>query len=171
MIRALTALGELARVQSDLESARRYYEEGLVLATESGGRYQEALQYNNLSFVAYHQKDYHLSMHLMKQSLTILREMDFKDVSTCLFGLAGPIAALGYPERAAQLIGAADTQQEISGVPFQSPDQQDVLPILEAVRQTLNEKAFQEAWQAGRAMTIQDTFSYSLSELEPREQS
>ena len=70
----------------------------------------------------------------------------------------------GNPERAARLLGAADAQQEISGVAMQSPDLQDVLPILEAVRQALGEEAFQEAWEAGREMTTEEAFNYALSD-------
>jgi hypothetical protein len=65
------------------------------------------------------------------------------------------------------LLGAANAQQEISGVPIQTTDLQDVLPMLETIRRTLGEGAFQEAWQNGQEMTTQEAVAYALSDLKP----
>ena len=163
--KALTVLGEVARMKGDLETARRYYEEGLELSRESGLRVEEATLYVNLGFVAYYQEDYLGSLKLFSQGLVILEELHYSDLSTCLSGLAGSVAALGYPERAARLLGTADALQEMSGVTMQTPDLQDVLPIVEIIRQALGEIAYQKAWEAGWKMTTQDAVSYALSDI------
>jgi len=161
----LTALGEMSRIKGEYETARHYYEEALAISIESDRRYQQAIQYSNLSFIAYHQNDYKLALYLMRQALAILQEIEISDISTYLCGLAGPLAALGYPERAAQLLGASDAQQEISGIPAQTPDLRDILLILENIRHALPKEIFQKAWRAGKKMTIQDAFDYALSDL------
>ena len=109
-------------------------------------------------------------MNLLRQGLVILEELHYSDLFTCLGGLAGSVAALGYPERAAHLLGAADALQEMSGFTMQTPDLQDVLPIQEAVRQALGEEAYQEAWEAGWEMTAQEALNYALSDPEACEQ-
>ena len=61
-------------------------------------------------------------------------------------------------------MSAADAVGEISGLPEQSPDEKDIHLILKTVRSSLDEKTFQEAWQAGREMTTQEAISYALEE-------
>jgi hypothetical protein len=90
-------------------------------------------------------------------------------VATVLGILAGPVAALGKPRRAARLLGAADTHLESIGVDQQPADQPEIRLFLEAVRRALSEDDFQLAWQAGRRMTIQEAVSYALSEADDSE--
>jgi tetratricopeptide (TPR) repeat protein len=163
MARALSALGELWRMKGDYESARSCYAESLALSQETGERVRQAIQYSNLGFIAYHQGQHQLAVKYVQQSLVILEEMDIRGVPTELYSLAGPTAALGHPSKAARLIGAADAQLEITGIDLQPPDRQDILPIIDSVRQALGEEAYQQAWQAGYAMTIQQAIAFALS--------
>jgi hypothetical protein len=67
------------------------------------------------------------------------------------------------------LIGAAEAVLEITGIDPQPPDLQDILPIIETVRQALGEQAYQGAWQAGYALTTQQAFALALSDLDVAE--
>jgi len=80
-----------------------------------------------------------------------------------LYSLAGPTAALGYPLKAARLIGAADAQLETTGIVLQPPDRHDILPIINSVRQTLGEEAYQQAWQTGHTMNVRQAIAFALS--------
>jgi predicted ATPase/DNA-binding CsgD family transcriptional regulator len=163
MARALSALGELWRMKGDYESARSCYAESLALSQETGERVRQAIQYSNLGFIAYHQSQHQLAVEYIQQSLVILEELDIPGVPVELYSLAGPTAALGYPSKAARLLGAAQAQQEITGVDLQPPDRQDILPIIDSVRQALGEEAYQQAWQAGHAMPTRQAIALALS--------
>lgn len=161
--RALSALGELWRMKGDYESARSCYAESLALSQETGERIRQAIQYSNLGFIAYHQGQHQLAVKYIQQGLAILEKLDVPSGHAELYGLAGSIAALGYPLKAARLIGAADAQLEIAGADLQPSDQQDILPIMDSVRQALGEETYQQAWQAGHAMTTQQAIAFALS--------
>jgi tetratricopeptide (TPR) repeat protein len=168
MARVLSVLGELARMQGDYEAARPYYEESLALSQETGERIREAIQYSNLAITVYHQGQHQLAVDYFQQSLAILEEQDIRPVNE-LHSLAGPTAALGYPLRAARLIGAADAVLEITGIEPQPPDLQAILLIIETVRQALGDQAYQQAWQEGHALTTQQAFALALSDLDSGE--
>jgi len=164
---ALNMLGELARVDGDIETAKRYYEECLETVKETGERVREALTYENLGVVAYHQHEPEVAANLIKQSLILFRELGTPyGVATALGSLAGPMAALGRARRAAQLMGASATYLESIGVEQQPADQPEIRLFLEAVRRALSEEEFQSAWEAGQRMTIQEAVSYALSGTE-----
>jgi tetratricopeptide (TPR) repeat protein len=164
MARSLSALGELWRMKGNYESARSCYAESLSLSQETGERYRQAIQYGNLGFIAYHQNQHQLAVKYIQQGLAILEELgNIPEVPTWLYSLAGPTIALGHPSKAARLIGAADAQREITGGDLQPPDEQDILPIIDSVRQALDEEAYQQAWQAGHAMTTQQAIAFALS--------
>ena len=161
--RALTALGELWRMKSDYESAKSCYAESLVLSQETGERIRQAIQYGNLGFIAYHQSQPQLAVKYIQQGLVIVEELDIlPEVPTWLYSLAGPIAALGYPLKAALLLGAAEAQLKTIGVELQPADRQDILPIIDSVRHTLGEEDYQQAWQAGYELTLQQAIEFAL---------
>jgi len=168
---ALNTLGELARLQGDHHAARRYYEECLDIVKETGERNREAMQYENLGIIAYHEGEFELAENLIKQGLTLFRQLGTGyGLATVLGSLAGPVAALGKPRRAAQLLGAADTHLESIGIDQQPADQPEIRLFVESVRRALSEEEFQSAWQAGQRMTIQEAVSYALSDAEGDEQ-
>jgi non-specific serine/threonine protein kinase len=167
---ALNTLGELARLQGDHPAAKRYYEECLDLVKETGERNREAMQYENLGIIAYHEGEFELAKNLIKQGLTLFRQLGTGyGLATVLGSLAGPVAALGKPRRAARLLGAADTHLESIGVDQQPADQPEIRLFLESVRRALTEEEFQSAWQAGQRMTIQEAVSYALREADESE--
>jgi tetratricopeptide (TPR) repeat protein len=167
MAYTFNTLGELARLQGDYEAARHYYEESLSVVRETGERQREAMLYNNLCFVAYHQQDYLLAMHLAQRSMIVARELKSEFRQACFLAtLAGPMAVLGQPERAARLLGASHARFEALGTRHQPADQPE-LDLFEATaRNQLGDEAFQDAWQAGQAMTLQEAVSLALKELD-----
>jgi len=167
MAGAFNALGELVRLQGNYEAARRYYEESLSVVMETGERQREAMLFNNLCFIAYHQQDYRLAMHFAQRGITVARELQSEFRQACFLAtLAGPIAALGLPERAARLLGASHARFEALGTRHQPADQSELDLFEAAARNQLGDKAFREAWQAGQALTLQEAVSLALTELD-----
>lgn len=161
--RALTAVGELWRIKGDYEAAKSCYTESLALSQETGERIRQAVQFGNLGFTAYHQGHYQAAIEYIQQGLVIVEEMEIiPEVPTWLYSLAGPVAALGYPLHAAHLLGTADSILNTVGVELQPADRHDVLPIIESVRRTLGEAEYQQAWQAGYELTLQQAIEFAL---------
>ena len=73
-------------------------------------------------------------------------------------------AATAAPRRAARLWGAADTlQQEMGGA--RTVNQKIIYERqVQPVRAILTDEAFDQAWDEGRAMTLDDAVRYALDE-------
>jgi predicted ATPase/DNA-binding CsgD family transcriptional regulator len=165
MIQALNILGEFARLQGDYESAESYYEECFRIAQETGEQMRIAMQYENLSFIAFHQNKYHESRQLITQGLRIILDMKINyGVATFIAGLAGPMAKLGEPERAARLLGASDALLESMCASHQPSDQPEIDLYIALIRSQLGEEAYQQAWQAGREMGFPEAVAFALGE-------
>lgn len=165
---AFNVLGELARSQKDYEAAQCYYEDSLFIIEETGERQREAILFNNLSFVAYHQQNYRLALELAQRSLIIARDdlkSDFRQA--CFIATAaGPVAALGRSELAARLLGASYARFEALGTRHAPVDQSELDLFETATRNQLGDEAFERAWQAGQAMSLQAAVRLALDELD-----
>ena len=163
MAQAYNILGELARWTEDYEAAQHYYGECLRIVQLIGERMREAMQYVNLGVLAHYQDQYQLAVEQMRRGLVIFRELGTGyGLAMALAALAGPIAKLGDYEKAARLLGAADAEMESLGANQQPVDQIEIEQFLIYVRQALGEEAFQEAWQAGHELSIDEALNYAL---------
>jgi predicted ATPase/DNA-binding CsgD family transcriptional regulator len=162
---ALNILGELARVSGDYSSARTYYEECLEIVKQTGEVIREAIQYENLGLIAYHEDQHQLAEKLIRQAVSKFRDLNTNyGMATSLTTLAGPAAKLGYPRRGARLLGAADAEMESLGISQQPADQIEVKMFLLDVHLALGPDEFQKAWEEGQAMSIQEAVEYALSQ-------
>ena len=159
-------LGEFSRLQGAYESARQYYEESLACVVQTGERQRQAVVYNNLSFVAFHQKDYRQALKFAQQSLLIARELNNDYRQACFIATsAGPLNALGQPKRAAQVLGASHARFEALGAHYSPPDQAEFDLFQAEAKRQLGETAFQEAWQAGQVLSLEDAVELTLSKI------
>jgi predicted ATPase/DNA-binding CsgD family transcriptional regulator len=160
---ALTVLGELSRAAGDYERAEIAYQEALALCREAGNRQREAINLGNLSYVAVHQGDYERAVALAREALALFWKLDKKYYTAFdLSVLAGPVAATGQLDRAARLLGASAALLETIGVGFQPADQFEIDRYVAAVRAQLDEAAFEAAWAAGRAMSLEEAVAFAL---------
>jgi hypothetical protein len=99
------------------------------------------------------------------EGITILHGLgDRSGVIDSLQALAGFAAATAAPRRAARLWGAADAlRQEIGNA--RSVDESIAYERqVKPVRATLTAEAFDQAWEEGSAMTLDDAVRYALDE-------
>jgi predicted ATPase len=162
---ALNILGEIARLEGDDQAAQRYYEECLQVITETGEQVRVGIIYENLSVLAYHRRDYAEARRLVLQGLALFDALnnDYGRMSSLAFQ-AGPTAALGYPQRAATLLGASQALQEGLGITFQPNDQAEIDSIVQDVLGRLPEADFQQAFQAGLRMSAQEATAFALEQ-------
>ena len=71
---------------------------------------------------------------------------------------------MGYPKRAARLLGASNAQLETLGTDQQPADQVEIKLFIETIRDELGEEEFSRAWTEGQKMTIQEAAEYALQD-------
>jgi len=81
-----------------------------------------------------------------------------------LEGCAGVAAASGAPIRAARLWGAADALRQEDANPMSPRESMSFDRQARRVRDTLTNDEFNQAWNQGRAMTLDDAVRYALDE-------
>ncbi len=74
-------------------------------------------------------------------------------------------AALGRPEQAATLLGTAQRQRELTGIPRPAPDQQILDRFLEPARRTLSDEVWSHALSTGAGLTIDDAIVLATSDI------
>ena len=162
---AYNLLGEMSRAAEDFENAKSYYEQSLKLVRENGVLWREGSLYGNLGLLAYQRGDYQEAENFTKQSLKIFFEMGiyigiFYDVG----GLAGGALGMGKPKRAAKLLGMSSAGLESFESFHQHTDKVVIQKIVEETKKLLDKKAFMDAWEEGRRMTVQEAFEYALGD-------
>jgi predicted ATPase/DNA-binding CsgD family transcriptional regulator len=164
MAYAYNSLGELSRGVEDYEAAQHYYEEMLRINQLTENQLGESGSYLNLSYCAYHRKQYQLAAELVQKALTILKELSagYSRI-TSLAILAGPINELGEHVKAARLLGAADAACESMGFQHQPTDQFEIDRFETSTRQALGEEAYRAAWQVGYEMSLEEAIEFALS--------
>ncbi len=94
-----------------------------------------------------------------------MRELgDEKYSAMNLAGMAGPIAAGGYPQAAARLLGASEALLEAMGIVMHPVERSEIDRDVAAVREQLDEATFEAAWAEGRAMSLEEAVAYALGE-------
>jgi predicted ATPase/DNA-binding CsgD family transcriptional regulator len=79
-----------------------------------------------------------------------------------LLDLLAVIAAdLERPVEAARLLGAADSQRELTGYVRLAPASDELAPVLGDVQAAMSPAAFEQAMAEGRALTLEDTVAFT----------
>jgi predicted ATPase/Tfp pilus assembly protein PilF len=159
-------LNNLAMVvysQGDLERAAQLTEEAVVLQRELGNRRGVALGLCNLGWIALLQDDLGRAADLYRESLSLSWDAGLNPlVQSALEGFACVAGAKGEADRAVRLWGAAQALHETKGIPRDTDFLAEADTRISEVRSGMGEEAWEEAWRKGRAMTLDETVSYTL---------
>jgi tetratricopeptide (TPR) repeat protein len=159
-------LNNLAMVvysQGDLGRAAQLTEESVALHRELGNRGSVSMGLCNLGWIALLQDDLGKAADLYRESLSLSWDTGLNPlVQSALEGFACLAGAQGETERAAQLWGAAQTLHETKGIPRDIDFLAEADARISAVRSGMGEKAWEEAWRKGHAMTLEEAVSYAL---------
>jgi predicted ATPase/DNA-binding SARP family transcriptional activator/DNA-binding CsgD family transcriptional regulator len=161
--RSLAALAAVTRLRGDSARAKTLAEEALDLAREAGHAWTVALALGVLANVAADRHDYARAVPLYEESLGLSLELgNHWGVAGTVAGLAGVVAAQGQHDRAARLLGAARELGDTIGV-ARLAQHEEYDRVLADARAHLDDSAFAAAWEAGRAMTLEEVIEYALS--------
>jgi DNA-binding CsgD family transcriptional regulator len=158
--RAKNSLGEVARAEGDYDRAAALYEESLTLFQQVGHPKQIVNTLHNLGQAAAHRGDPRSGAALFAEGLTLAMEHgDRRLEAFCLAGLAEAAALLDRPDHAARLFGSAAALLAAAGVVMEPIDLAPAERHRAAVRARLGEVAFAAAWEAGRALPLEQALA------------
>src|SRR5262249_33213318 len=148
----------------DLDRAAELYEESRAAYERSTGRVP-AVTLNMLGHVALVRGDREGARRRFIEALEAARERgDRRSVAESLMEFGLLAAGGGDPRRAARLLGAAAARLIELEIVEASFDQEDVAASAAEVRAQLGEAAFDAAWEAGRALSLDEAVALALEQ-------
>jgi len=161
---ALKNLGRVLIQQDDLRAARSALEEGIEVFRAIGERHDLSQALGGLGEVERREGQLGRAVDLFRESLTLRREPgEPRGIASSLEALGAVAAAIGDPEGAARLLGAAEAARIQIGVPRWSMGAHRVHTIREAATAELGEEGFQLATEAGRGLSVEAALVIALS--------
>jgi predicted ATPase/DNA-binding winged helix-turn-helix (wHTH) protein len=153
------------RWRGEWAAAHELYEQSLGIAREFGTPWEIGTALREIGLAECDEGRCDLALKHLAEAMTILHGLgDRPGVIESLEGLAGVAAATVAPRRASRLWGAAHAlQQEIGGA--RSVHQKTIYERqVQPARALLTAQAFDQAWDEGRAMSLDDAVHYALDE-------
>jgi hypothetical protein len=146
------------------------YEQALEVARELGTPFEIGHALNAIGQAEGDEGRHGLARKHSAEAMTILHGLgNHPGVLDSLDGLAVVAAATGAPRRAARLWGAADALRQEIGYARTVHDSIAHERQVKPVRATLTAEAFDQAWDEGRAMSLDDAVRYALDEQAGRD--
>jgi predicted ATPase len=158
------------RWRGEWVAAHESYEQSLVIARELGTPWEIGTALREIGLAECEEGHPDLALKHLAEAMAILHGLgDRPGVIESLEGLAAVAAATAAPQRAARLWGAADAlQQEMGGA--RSVNQRIFYERqVQPVRAILTDEAFDQAWEEGRAMSLENAVRYALDEQAGRD--
>ncbi len=161
---ALSNLAEIAHAGGDLARAGDLMEESLALTRESGDPRDIAVGLLNLGALEVERGEADRAEPRLQDALqTFQRIHDTDSVVETLQALAGAAGVRGGSGRAATLLGAVQSAREKLGTPVDPVERARYERLLASSQCGLAREAWAAAWDAGRAMSLDEATEYALS--------
>ncbi len=153
--------------RGDLERARTLHESNLAQAQALGFKETEAGTLGSLAMIALEQGRVEDALALGKQNLLACRDLgSLQGIAQSLCRSAGTFAVLpGKADTAARLLSCFEALREQIGVSEAWVARMNEQTV-SAIRAQLDEGAFAEAWEQGRALTIDEAVALALDALD-----
>jgi len=161
----LLSRGSVELLEREYEKARTDLQEAIQLYGDLGNHLAILWARVRLGYVAVHQNEFIEARHLLNETAQKFRESQGPSgVIFALEGIANLYVASGRPERAAWLIGWADTIRKEANNRRQNLEQADVDKIIAACLAKMGEVAFSDAYEEGEKMTLDEAVAFALEE-------
>ena len=149
--------------QGEWAAARELYEQALEVARELGTPWEIGAALRKFGLAECDEGIHDPALKHLGEGMTILHGLsDRLGVIESLEGFACLAAATAPPRRAARLWGAADALRQETGYARSVYESVTYERQVKAVRATLAAEAFDQAWDEGRAMSLDDAVRYAL---------
>jgi predicted ATPase len=158
-------VGATAVVTGEFERAEAQLQEARELCWKLGDWLGVCLADLNLGNLALARNDFELAE---KQGLKVI--LDLRERAE-VFGIDGALdilasvrASRGEIRRAARIWGGVEGYRDARGVPWAPDERERIEPHIEAARTRLDEAAWEEEWERGKSMTLDQTVHYALED-------
>ncbi|HEX2054175.1 MAG TPA: AAA family ATPase [Actinomycetota bacterium] len=161
-----THLGTAALLRGDLETADASTRQGLEIARRSADPVSTYFALYNLGQVALARRNFEEAAPLLREGLSLARQIGNQArVTYFLESLAIVFGAQGDVDRAARLLGASAALKdagEIATFNYLTPSRDLYERAVEAVRAKMGREGYDEAFNDGRQLTLQQAVAYAL---------
>ena len=159
----LIFLGDAALNHSNPDWARSLYEETVAFLRELGDLNFLAYSIRRLAQLMWHEGRYDDAIVQLQESLKLNQDVaDPRGVVACLAGFAAVAVGRGQFPRAAQVMGAVETQLADLGIPLLYMDKLEYERNLAIVQAKLDEQAFKNFWIKGTHMSLEQAMDFAL---------
>ncbi len=156
LVDSLRGLGDVAVLEGDHQRAELLLTESLTVARDIGAREREARAVQSLAALARARKRSAEARAGFREALALWMEMDHvHGVASCIRGLGETAVLDGSFERAARLLGVAETLMEQVGAGLPPSEREDLRASTEAVRAYLGAPGLEAELDAGRALSME----------------
>ncbi|HWB89744.1 MAG TPA: tetratricopeptide repeat protein [Acidimicrobiia bacterium] len=165
---ALHLLGVGAQIAGDLDEARDWMSQRLELVRASDNGFLVASEASNLAMVERQLGNLDEAESLGREAIRI--GSDVGDEFTRPFAVAGLAAVAterGQLERAAKLLGAAETMMEAKSMAWPPDERPHYEHMLSVLPRRMGSEAFERARQTGQRMDIESAVAYALAAAGP----
>jgi len=163
---AVRQLGQIAQQQGDLVQAAVLVHQSVALHRQINDVRSLTLDYLTLAELAEQQDDHDQAEALYRESLALARQVGARaNMARLLAALARLATIRGEHVRAAYLLAAAEGLRNALDIALGEDEQNRWERCLARVRVALGD-TWEVAWQAGRAMTLEQIVVYALAEAE-----
>jgi non-specific serine/threonine protein kinase len=161
------SLAIVAFDQGDYERARVETQQGLEFHQKAGDHRAAAIALSNLASVAVAQRDFLTAAQSLRESLGILRDIaDSVATAGVLEHFAVLLAAIGRPEPAQRLAGAAEKLRGENGVPLPPAARSKLDGQIGSNTGHLTAAALLSAREAGRMLSSTEAVAEALSAVD-----
>lgn len=158
----LNSLGEVARDQGDYRYAQQCHEEGLEIAKELSNSFDYASHLYGLGCCADHAGNIEEARALLLESLRTMYELGEKTLVTDYFSAMASLARKEHREsRAVRLLASRAELRKATGSPLPDYALQSMEAELAELRLQLGDDKFEAAWEAGKAMSLEQAYAYA----------
>jgi non-specific serine/threonine protein kinase len=163
--RCASALGRLAMEDGDLNGARTYHEQAIMLALEGGWNAVAAICLSELGSVFYLQGSFEAFKQNVKESFSLLASCRPFAKVAIMINILGSLY-VQHPAGSARLLGAIDNYEKVYDVP-RHPLKKRYCDRVEAhVRKLLGEPTFDFAFREGQKMSLDEGLNLALKTVE-----
>ena len=161
---ASSLLAEVAHAQGEDGHAAALLEESVTLFRDIRDKWGLALALTTLGTVVYAQGDARQAMALYEESLALRTALtDKHGIAECFEGMAEIAGAQRHLERAAQLLGAAETLRATIGAPLAPRERARGERHVSVARAGLGDTVFGAAWAAGQTTALEPASGFSTA--------
>jgi len=159
----LNAIGDEYVIKGDYDHAEDCFSQGAKICKKLGNRIIGAFISGNRGLIACKHGNYAQAFDMLVETILVLQEIgDKEEAILCLEPMALIALEQHFPEKAARLLGAAESLRKALGVIHSQPLQVDFETWTGNVRSQLDEASFEANWTVGSAMTYEEAITLAL---------